>query len=109
MPKLTCTIPGGYSGLLAPDDIATVTVAEGGTFDVPDAKAEQLLADFPDGFTIAGESTEPPAPGGDDLEALTVEELRARLPEDANVPAKATKAVVIDALRQADADKAASE
>lgn len=55
MVTLTCVCES-YSGW---DDGQVLTVNGGQTFDVSDAKAEQLLGDFPDWFDRAEPATLP--------------------------------------------------
>lgn len=53
MPLLTCHYPGGYSGMREPggNPRLLLDLAEGQTAEVSDAKAAQLLRDFPGYFT----------------------------------------------------------
>ena len=55
MPLLTCHYPGGYSGIREPggNPRLRLDLAEGATAVVSEAKAAQLLRDFPGYFTAA--------------------------------------------------------
>lgn len=55
MKRVTCRLPGGYSGIREPGGHPRLRLdlAEGDTVDVSDEKAAQLLRDFPGYFTAA--------------------------------------------------------
>ncbi len=95
MPRLTCHYPGGYSGVREPggNPRLRLDLAEGSSAEVSEAKAAQLLRDFPGYFTTdhapaarAAAVETVPATGDDQAQEAATE---PAAPADESTPAPA--------------------